>query len=80
VAEGAGAFNEHLGEFGKEGHGDHGKEGHDQALGAKGQTGCVQQLWPEEIIQQVVEGDGPTWCGGSRAGWGGFWGVQRASC
>ncbi len=62
VAEGSGAVDEGLWEFGKEGHGDDGEEGQEEALRAEGQARGVEKFGPEEVVEQVVEGDGSTRC------------------
>jgi hypothetical protein len=67
VAERAWAFDEGLGELDKDGHGDDGEKGEEKALRAKGKPRGMKELGPKEVVEQVVKGDGSTWCDGGRA-------------
>lgn len=58
VAEWSGSINEELGDFREEGDGDNGKEGEEETLRAEGEARSVEEFGPEEIVEEVVEGDG----------------------
>jgi hypothetical protein len=58
VSEGSGAIDKALGDFGKDGHGDDGDEGEEETLGAECEARGVEEFGPEEVVEEVVEGDG----------------------